>query len=123
MGRISNRVLNSYKRQQEKRIQIALENRVPIENQRFKKPCLLSTWDEFIIYKGKMEPLRRIAYMEHHNIDLKCKLYSRCKVRNCSEPSHYITEKQKELIKPLLKEVLSILHMATQEELNDFFSQ
>ena len=78
---------------QDIKIQAILDARKPVDNPEFFLPCLVEEKPKKHYYRGKVEPLYRIAYSKEYNRQLEKgeKLTKVCCTTNCSEPSHYIT--------------------------------
>lgn len=78
---------------QDIRINAILDNRKPLANPNFFLPCLVEEKPKKHYYRGKVEPLYRIAYSKKYNRQLeKGEMLTKvCCTANCSEPSHRIT--------------------------------
>lgn len=78
---------------QDIKIQTILDARKPLANLDFLLPCLVEEEPKKHYYRGKVEPLYRIAYSKKYNRQLeKGEVLTKvCCTANCSEPSHRIT--------------------------------
>lgn len=108
---------------QDIKINAILDNRKPLANPNFFLPCLVEEKPKKHYYKGKVEPLYRIAFMKEHsrNLEKGERLINICCTANCSEPSHYITNKT---LKSFFKDILIIEGEEDEEgiqSLNGFF--
>jgi len=84
---------------QDIKIQAILDARKPLANPNFFLPCLVEEEPKKHYYRGKVEPLYRIAFMiaADRTLEKGEKLYKNCCTNNCSEPTHFYSVKDGEL--------------------------
>ena len=83
---------------QDIRINAILDNRKPLANPNFFLPCLVEEKPKKHYYRGKVEPLYRIAFMidAERTLEKGEKLYKKCCTENCTEPTHFYSTFAKE---------------------------
>ena len=83
---------------QDAKIQAILDARKTITNPNFFFPCLVEEEPKKHYYRGKVEPLYRIAFMidAGRKLEKGEKLHNKCCTENCSEPTHFYSTFAKE---------------------------
>ena len=83
---------------QDAKIQTILDARKPLVNPNFFSPCLVEEKPKKYYYRGKVEPLYRIAFAidAGRKLEKGEKLHKKCFTANCSEPTHFYSTFAKE---------------------------
>lgn len=83
---------------QDAKINAILQARRTITNQTHFLPCLVEEEPKKHYYRGKVEPLYRIAYTidAGRKLEKGEKLYKKCCTENCTEPTHFYSTFAKE---------------------------
>jgi len=108
-------IIQERNEKQDIRISEILQARKTFANPNFFLPCLVEEEPKKHYYRGKVEPLYRIAYTiaADRKLEKGEKLYKKCCTENCSEPTHFYSVKDGELY--------GIIQETSLNDLDSFF--